>query len=182
MAEIDGSKIPALLERKKRNQSQWKSVEETEGKTSSTAPSEEDTSKTEQTPAVESSEIVPVPPEESSRVSLSTATEINEASPPVEAASEESTKSTEDDSGNENQESTDETPEIKLETAPADFRFPTTNQTRHCFTRYMNIIAAKGEGAPGCDKFAKYYRSLCPGECIDKWNEQRENGTFPGPL
>ncbi|XP_019190413.1 PREDICTED: cytochrome c oxidase subunit 6b-3-like [Ipomoea nil] len=75
--------------------------------------------------------------------------------------------------------------EIKLETAPADFRFPTTNQTRHCFTRYVEYhrcIAAKGDGAPECDKFAKYYRSLCPGEWIDKWNEQRENGCFPGPL
>ncbi|XP_054794995.1 cytochrome c oxidase subunit 6b-1-like [Prosopis cineraria] len=82
-------------------------------------------------------------------------------------------------------EAAEETPEIKLETAPADFRFPTTNQTRHCFTRYVEYhrcIAAKGEGAPECDKFAKYYRSLCPGEWIDRWNEQRENGTFPGPL
>ncbi|BAF22223.2 Os07g0621600, partial [Oryza sativa Japonica Group] len=26
---------------------------------------------------------------------------------------------------------------IQIETAPADFRFPTTNQTRHCFTRYI---------------------------------------------
>ncbi|XP_052202413.1 cytochrome c oxidase subunit 6b-3-like isoform X2 [Diospyros lotus] len=79
----------------------------------------------------------------------------------------------------------EETPEIKLETAPADFRFPTTNQTRHCFTRYIEYHrceAAKGEGAPECDKFAKYYRALCPGEWIDRWNEQRENGIFPGPL
>ncbi|XP_022768367.1 cytochrome c oxidase subunit 6b-1-like isoform X2 [Durio zibethinus] len=75
--------------------------------------------------------------------------------------------------------------DIQLETAPADFRFPTTNQTRHCFTRYIEYhrcVAAKGEGAPECDKFAKYYRALCPGEWIDRWNEQRENGTFPGPL
>ncbi|KAM7520797.1 hypothetical protein LguiB_019759 [Lonicera macranthoides] len=81
--------------------------------------------------------------------------------------------------------SVQETPEIKLETAPADFRFPTTNQSRHCFTRYIEYhrcIAAKGEGTPECDRFAKYYRSLCPGEWIDRWNEQRENGTFPGPL
>merc|ERR1711915_868609 len=72
-----------------------------------------------------------------------------------------------------------------LKTAPADFRFPTTNQTRHCFTRYIEYhkcVAAKGEGAPECDKFAKHYRSLCPGEWIEKWNEQRESGTFPGPL
>lgn len=27
--------------------------------------------------------------------------------------------------------------QIELKTAPADFRFPTTNQTRHCFTRYI---------------------------------------------
>lgn len=26
---------------------------------------------------------------------------------------------------------------FQLETAPADFRFPTSNQTRHCFTRYI---------------------------------------------
>uniref|UniRef100_A0A6V7QS25 Cytochrome c oxidase subunit 6b-1-like n=1 Tax=Ananas comosus var. bracteatus TaxID=296719 RepID=A0A6V7QS25_ANACO len=85
----------------------------------------------------------------------------------------------------EQEEEAEEKPEIKLETAPADFRFPTTNQTRHCFTRYIEYhrcIAAKGEGAKECEKFAKYYRSLCPGEWIERWNEQRENGTFPGPL
>ncbi|GAB4845005.1 hypothetical protein Ancab_038397 [Ancistrocladus abbreviatus] len=99
------------------------------------------------------------------------------------AAAEESSDTEQEVSGD--QEESEETPEIKLETAPADFRFPTTNQTRHCFTRYIEYhrcIAAKGEGAPECDKFSKYYRSLCPGEWIDRWNEQRENGTFPGPL
>ncbi|XP_043690954.1 cytochrome c oxidase subunit 6b-1-like isoform X1 [Telopea speciosissima] len=83
------------------------------------------------------------------------------------------------------EEASEETPQVKLETAPADIRFPTTNQTRHCFTRYIEYhrcIAAKGEGAPECDKFAKYYRSLCPSEWVERWNEQRENGTFPGPL
>jgi hypothetical protein len=25
------------------------------------------------------------------------------------------------------------------------------------------------------------YHSLCPSEWIEKWDEQRENGTFPGP-
>ncbi|KAL9228735.1 hypothetical protein vseg_004284 [Gypsophila vaccaria] len=83
------------------------------------------------------------------------------------------------------EEASEEAPEVKLETAPADFRFPTTNQTRHCFTRYIEYhrcVAAKGDDAPECDKFAKYYRSLCPGEWVDRWNEQRENGTFPGPL
>ncbi|CAA2945552.1 cytochrome c oxidase subunit 6b-2 [Olea europaea subsp. europaea] len=75
--------------------------------------------------------------------------------------------------------------EIELKTAPADFRFPTTNQTRHCFTRYIEFhrcVVAKGEESGDCGKFAKYYRSLCPGEWVEKWNEQRESGTFPGPL
>ncbi|KAF7000038.1 hypothetical protein CFC21_015988 [Triticum aestivum] len=82
-------------------------------------------------------------------------------------------------------EETEEKPEIVIETAPADFRFPTTNQTRHCFTRYVEYhrcVAAKGDDAPECEKFAKYYRSLCPSEWVERWNEQRENGTFPGPL
>ncbi|KAH1201377.1 Cytochrome c oxidase subunit 6b-3 [Glycine max] len=59
--------------------------------------------------------------------------------------------------------------EIELKTAPADFRFPTTNQTRHCFTRYIEFhrcLAAKGENSGECERFAKYYRSLCPGEWI----------------
>ncbi|KAF3338521.1 Cytochrome c oxidase subunit 6b-2 [Carex littledalei] len=57
--------------------------------------------------------------------------------------------------------------DIELKTAPADFRFPTTNQTRHCFTRYVEFhkcVNAKGEDSDDCMKFAKYYRALCPGE------------------
>jgi cytochrome c oxidase subunit 6b len=98
---------------------------------------------------------------------------------------EETNPAAEETSETAEEEDAEEKPEIKIETAPADFRFPTTNQTRHCFTRYVEYhrcVAAKGEGAPECDKFAKYYRSLCPGEWVDRWNEQRENGTFPGPL
>ncbi|KAF0891819.1 hypothetical protein E2562_010999 [Oryza meyeriana var. granulata] len=56
---------------------------------------------------------------------------------------------------------------IEIKTAPADFRFPTTNQTRHCFTRYIEYhrcVNAKGEATVDCEKFAKYYRSLCPAE------------------
>ncbi|CAL5061567.1 unnamed protein product [Urochloa decumbens] len=100
------------------------------------------------------------------------------------AAAEESDEAAEE-SSDAAEEAADEKPEIKIETAPADFRFPTTNQTRHCFTRYIEYhrcVAAKGEGAPECETFAKYYRSLCPSEWIERWNEQRENGTFPGPL
>lgn len=120
--------------------------------------------------------------EASTEPSNSSSSEEKTENPP-----EESTENAPDaePSNEEGNGSSEEAPEIKLETAPADFRFPTTNQTRHCFTRYIEYhrcIAAKGDDAPECEKFAKYYRSLCPGEWVDRWNEQRENGTFPGPL
>ncbi|MQL96620.1 hypothetical protein Taro_029301 [Colocasia esculenta] len=63
--------------------------------------------------------------------------------------------------------------EIELKTAPADFRFPTANQTRHCFTRYVEFhkcLAAQGEESTECEKFARYYRSLCPLE----WRQNKE--------
>ncbi|XP_010459999.1 PREDICTED: cytochrome c oxidase subunit 6b-1 [Camelina sativa] len=116
-------------------------------------------------------------------------TEVTSEAPPAAAKDNaEETPAAAEDNNDENtsEEVAEETPdEIKLETAPADFRFPTTNQTRHCFTRYIEYhrcVAAKGDDAPECDKFAKFYRSLCPSEWVDRWNEQRENGTFPGPL
>ncbi|XP_071728769.1 cytochrome c oxidase subunit 6b-1-like [Rutidosis leptorrhynchoides] len=112
---------------------------------------------------------------------------LKEETEAAKVTSDEAPPPANDESNDESEQTNDqhETPEIKLETAPADYRFPTTNQSRHCFTRYVEYhrcVAAKGEGAPECDKFAKYYRSLCPGEWVDRWNEQRENGTFPGPL
>lgn len=148
--------------------------------------------KAEETPAVvESSEVPPTGADGSGEASDAAAEENTEATPAAEAASgddkpasEEASESAESEAAGD-EEATEDAPHIKLETAPADFRFPTTNQTRHCFTRYIEYhrcVAAKGEDASECQKFAKYYRSLCPGEWIDRWNEQRENGAFPGPL
>ncbi|XP_044478407.1 cytochrome c oxidase subunit 6b-1-like [Mangifera indica] len=136
----------------------------------------------EETPAVEENpKVTPAPTiEESAEITPSS--EENSGKTAVTAA--EGSSET-DENLSDQEEAAEETPEIKLETAPADYRFPTTNQTRHCFTRYIEYhrcVAAKGEGATECDKFAKFYRSLCPGEWIEKWNEQRENGAFPGPL
>ena len=53
----------------------------------------------------------------------------------------------------------------------------TTNQARHCYTRYCEYhkcIAQKGEDAEECGFFQRAYRSLCPGDWLDRWNEQRE--------
>lgn len=123
--------------------------------------------------------------EETTPVDPVVAQESSEVTPPAEETTQEPSSETVVDENTGEQVEPEEKPEIKLETAPADFRFPTTNQTRHCFTRYIEYhrcVAAKGDDAPECDKFAKFYRSLCPGEWVDRWNEQRENGTFPGPL
>merc|ERR1719277_1939164 len=73
--------------------------------------------------------------------------------------------------------------EIKLGTAPYDQRFTTTNQARHCYTRYNEFhkcAAEKGEDDESCKFFAKAYRSLCPTEWVEKWNEERDGGTFAG--
>ena len=56
-------------------------------------------------------------------------------------------------------------------------------QARHCYTRYNEYhrcVAQKGEGADECRVFQRAYRSLCPGEWLERWNEQREEGTWPG--
>ncbi|KAL5124908.1 Cytochrome c oxidase subunit 6b-1 [Glycine soja] len=116
--------------------------------------------------------------EETTPVAPAVAQESSDVTPPPaeESTEEQSSGNVEENSGNE--DVAEETPEIKLETAPADFRFPTTNQTRHCFTRYIEYhrcVAAKGEGAPECDKFAKYYRSLCPGEWFCRRHSNKPN-------
>mmetsp|Transcript_2622 Transcript_2622/g.4383 ORF Transcript_2622/g.4383 Transcript_2622/m.4383 type:complete len:117 (-) Transcript_2622:137-487(-) len=72
---------------------------------------------------------------------------------------------------------------VEVKTPPPDMRFPTTNQARHCYTRYNEYhkcVKEKGEGADECAFYQKAYWSLCPNEWVTKWNEERENGTFPG--
>ncbi|KAJ3688725.1 hypothetical protein LUZ61_017889 [Rhynchospora tenuis] len=54
---------------------------------------------------------------------------------------------------------------VELKTAPADQRFPFGNQTRHCYIRYLEYhwcIKATGGESAECEKFTRYYRSLCP--------------------
>uniref|UniRef100_A0ACD6A4S1 Uncharacterized protein n=1 Tax=Avena sativa TaxID=4498 RepID=A0ACD6A4S1_AVESA len=68
---------------------------------------------------------------------------------------------------------------IEIRTAPCDFRFPTQNQTRHCYARYLEyhrcMKAKQGGDRSECEKFQRYYRSLCPTD----WAEE---GIFPGPI
>ncbi|KAF8121831.1 cytochrome c oxidase subunit VIb [Boletus edulis] len=86
-------------------------------------------------------------------------------------------------------ESTDLSSKYVLQTAGFDARFPNTNQTKHCFqnyTDYFKCVAAKGEDYAPCKQFKRAYNSLCPSKCygsrIARFDDQRENGTFPASL
>jgi len=71
-----------------------------------------------------------------------------------------------------------------LTTAPVDWRFPTTNQAKHCYTRYNEFhlcVKERGDDDAVCRKYEKYFRSICPIEWVERWDEQREAGTFAGP-
>ncbi|GMJ12460.1 hypothetical protein like AT1G32710 [Hibiscus trionum] len=55
-------------------------------------------------------------------------------------------------------------------------------QERHCYKSYVeyhNCIKEQGKSAPQSDKFARHFRSLCPVEWIQRWDEARATGTFP---
>ena len=48
------------------------------------------------------------------------------------------------------------------------------------FLRAARCAKEKDAEDPACVKYASYYRAICPTEWVDKWNEQRENGTWMG--
>ncbi|RKF65818.1 Cytochrome c oxidase subunit 6B [Golovinomyces cichoracearum] len=63
-----------------------------------------------------------------------------------------------------------------------DARFPNQNQTKHCWQNYVDYgkcTLARGEDFAPCRQFLHAYRSLCPLAWTQRWDEQRENGTFP---
>lgn len=75
--------------------------------------------------------------------------------------------------------------DYKLQTPGFDARFPQQNQTKHCFQSYLDYhkcVAIKGEDFAPCKVFWQTFQSLCPGDWIETWDDQRENGTFPGDL
>ena len=72
---------------------------------------------------------------------------------------------------------------VEVKTAPFDPRFPTTNQAKHCFTRYNEFHkCAKEKDAedPQCLKYKRFAATICPSDWTTKWDEQRENGTWAG--
>ena len=75
--------------------------------------------------------------------------------------------------------------DITVKTTEYDARFPSYNQARHCYTRYNEYhrcisVDGKSEDDPECKSYQRAYRSMCPMEWVNSWNEQREAGTWPG--
>ncbi|XP_017877430.1 cytochrome c oxidase subunit 6b-2-like [Ceratina calcarata] len=74
---------------------------------------------------------------------------------------------------------------LKPMTAPYDPRFPNQNQTRYCFTSFVDFQRCKNrhsEQYEACQYFQKVYRAMCPNAWLEKWEEQLESGTFPAKL
>ncbi|KAL1517335.1 hypothetical protein ABEB36_001110 [Hypothenemus hampei] len=72
-----------------------------------------------------------------------------------------------------------------IKTVPFDPRFPNTNQTRHCFQSYVDYYRCqriRGANYAPCEYFKKVFNTLCPNAWVEKWDEQREDGTFPGNI
>jgi len=75
--------------------------------------------------------------------------------------------------------------EHKFETAPFDPRFPNQNQTKHCFSSFIDhkrCIKVRGEDYAPCEYFKKVYTSLCPHAWVEKWETQIEENRFPARI
>ncbi|XP_033334008.2 uncharacterized protein LOC117224904 isoform X2 [Megalopta genalis] len=75
--------------------------------------------------------------------------------------------------------------DIKPMTAPFDPRFPNQNQTRYCYSSYLDFHRCKkrhSEEYEACKYFKKVYNAMCPNDWVEKWDEQIEQGTFPGNI
>lgn len=75
---------------------------------------------------------------------------------------------------------------FKLETPGFDARFPNTNQTKNCWQNYVDFFKCtfakkkSNEDPTSCQWFEKRYKSLCPAAWVSSWDDQREEGAFPG--
>ena len=88
--------------------------------------------------------------------------------------------------GGEEEEAEEEEEEplvLEVRTAPVDPRFPAQNQAKHCYTRYQEFhkcAKEKDEEDDDCKFFKRAFKSLCPNDWVEAWDEQRDAGLFPG--
>jgi cytochrome c oxidase subunit 6b len=70
-----------------------------------------------------------------------------------------------------------------VRTTPRDTRFPSQNQANHCWNRYnewlLCLKSTKGDEV-GCKNMRQMAVSICPSIWTEKWDEEREEHTFPG--
>merc|ERR1712109_166702 len=73
----------------------------------------------------------------------------------------------------------------EMQTVPYDPRFQNTNQARNCWQNYVDYhrcVNLKGEDFEPCQFFFKNFTALCPMEWVEKWDDQRDAGSFPAKL
>ena len=70
-----------------------------------------------------------------------------------------------------------------VRTTSRDSRFPAQNQAPHCWGKYnewlLCIKSTKGD-EDGCKHMRQRALSICPSIWSEKWDEEREEGTFAG--
>mmetsp|Transcript_26825 Transcript_26825/g.39225 ORF Transcript_26825/g.39225 Transcript_26825/m.39225 type:complete len:114 (-) Transcript_26825:179-520(-) len=69
-----------------------------------------------------------------------------------------------------------------VRTTPRDPRFPSTNQAPHCWNRYNEWILClkQTKDEDGCKPLRHLALNICPSIWYEKWDEEREEGTFAG--
>ena len=69
-----------------------------------------------------------------------------------------------------------------VRTTPRDGRFLAQNQAPHCWNRYNEwLLCLKNtKDDEGCKSMRQMAISICPTIWTEKWDEEREEGTFPG--
>jgi len=70
-------------------------------------------------------------------------------------------------------------------TAPFDVRFPNIGQMKSCWQNYIDFqkcVKAKGDEYEPCKFFLRNYRSLCPSNLVEKWDDEVEEGKFAGKI
>ena len=57
--------------------------------------------------------------------------------------------------------------------------------SRNCFQNYLDFYRCtniRGEDYEPCQYFKKNFKTICPNDWVEKWDGQREAGTFPADL
>eukprot|EP00934_Nitzschia_sp_Nitz4_P001952 Nitzschia sp. Nitz4//scaffold79_size90958//40506//40907//NITZ4_005023-RA/size90958-augustus-gene-0.170-mRNA-1//1//CDS//3329558243//1952//frame0 len=70
-----------------------------------------------------------------------------------------------------------------IRTTPRDNRFPSANQSLHCWNRYnewLLCLKETGKDEDKCQVYRQLSASICPSSWLENWDESRDEGSFPG--